>query len=175
MNLRVVLTSDKKERRLDKPRRFKNVPKVQNKVPYLFEYIWWLVKKKWTISTHLSGFSRKISNKSCFIKKMANKNASSVHFWMSKVLTESLPPSRSFFNELLPSSITDSFLKLSFELKHMKTCVIYLWFHNFFNLFLQKIGVFIGFSWFGSVAMYCGLIIPEKSYEFNSNGVRVSN
>ena len=152
------------------------MPKVQNKVPYLFEYIWWIVKKKWTISTHLSGFSRKISNKSCFIKKWKTKMHHPCIFeWAKFWLNLCRHQEVSLTNFYLCSSITDSFLKLSFELKHMKTCVIYLWFHNFFNLFLQKIGVFIGFSWFGSVAMYCGLIIPEKSFEFNSNGVRVSN
>ena len=43
-----------------------------------------------------------------------------------------------------------------------------------FQIFLQNIGVFIGFSWFGSVAMYAGMILPNKKYEFNSNVVRVS-
>ena len=37
----------------------------------------------------------------------------------------------------------------------------------------QIVGLFIGVSWFGSVAMYCVLILPEKSFIFNKAGIRV--
>ena len=38
----------------------------------------------------------------------------------------------------------------------------------------QNIGVFIGFSWFGSVTMYAVLLLPEKLYEFDLKGIKVS-
>ena len=39
----------------------------------------------------------------------------------------------------------------------------------------QIVGLFIGVSWFGSIAMYCAWVVPEKSYIFNKAGIRVSN
>ena len=48
---------------------------------------------------------------------------------------------------------------------------------NFFPMLalsFQNIGVFIGFSWFGSVTMYAVLLLPEKLYEFDLKGIKVS-
>lgn len=46
--------------------------------------------------------------------------------------------------------------------------------HKYSQLFNAKIvGLFIGVSWFGSIAMYCAWVVPEKSYIFNKAGIRM--
>ena len=52
-----------------------------------------------------------------------------------------------------------------FTSKTFSQCLPYLF---------QNIGVFIGFSWFGSVTMYAVLLLPEKLYEFDLKGTKVS-